>query len=197
MAPDSRRRLPKTARPEALIAVVAARHEGQEAAAFRGTWQQAVPGAEFTGIAFDAANSSDFADRLAEAARQRTLSPRRTILLGRGSAGRAALDLLLTGRIRAAGMLTIDIDVRPPLGPYPPSDAIVRMVQHQRSDDPGCALYFALVEEVRRTTSDVRYILLQHASATTAEATFRAGAGYLVELVAHASRLPQNPETSP
>lgn len=186
------------ARPEALIVVAAARHERKEAETFRRLWQAAVPRAEFAGLSVDVAGrGEDFAKRLADAATRRMLPLRRTILLGRGFNGRAVLDLLLQGRLCAAGVLAIDVALWPPPHSRSQSEAIVRMVQHRRPDDPHSALYFALLDEIRRAAPDLRYALLEAPRATTAAATLRAGAGYLVELVAHASRLPSKLETSP
>ncbi|MEI9986327.1 MAG: hypothetical protein WDN69_26050 [Aliidongia sp.] len=67
---------------------------------------------------------------------------------------------------------------------------MIRLVQHENSEDPGSACYHALVEAMQLEGIDIRSMILPERSMIAPEATLRAGAAFLMELVASASRLP-------
>lgn len=186
--------------PEALIAVVAEGDPEAEVALFRQHWQSAVPNAEFVGLAIGAPGTGapdDLVTRLAAFAAARSLSPSRAILLGRGNAVRAALDLLLSGHVRAGGLLAVDIPLweLPASGPH--CRTIIRLLQHRSAADPHYQLFFDLLDEIRRRTLDLRYLLLADPDERTNGAMLRAAGSYLVELVASVSHPPQIPEQAP
>jgi hypothetical protein len=195
-------RQPRGKTPEALVVVVAADDVEAEAALFREKWQSAVPKAEFFGLRIAESDSGlpkkrNLASRLAEVVAARSLSQSRTILLGQGNAVRTALDLELSGHARTGGVLAFDIALweLPSAGPH--CRTIVRLLQHRSATDPSYRRFVDLLDEIRRRTLDLRYLLLTAPDERTKGAAFRAGVNYLAELVANVSNPQETREQAP
>ena len=178
--------------PEAVVIVVAEGDAAEKAREFSRRWQSAVPRAVFLGLEIQGelarSNGGRFARRFARIAKHLSLSPSHTIVLGEGAAGRVALDLVLQRRIVAAGVLAIDIPVRPLPTRRRQIRPVVRLIQCRSADDPESEGLIAFLKELRFAAFDLRYALLPSAAALTPDVMVRAGASYLVELVAIASR---------
>jgi predicted esterase len=123
----------------------------------------------------------------ADAAAARSIGPAQIILFGTGEAGRLAVDLVLRGAMAATGVIGLDISLAEPPSAVLPTAAMVRLVQHGADDPARAARFRGLVEALRRQHLDVRSMLLPDAA--TPSMTMRAGAVFLVELVAKASRV--------
>jgi hypothetical protein len=176
---------------DALIVTIFAAGDGEQALACARAWQPAVPQAAFVGIELDTpVRNADIAalrQAAADAAAARSIGPSQIILFGTGEAGRLAVDLVLRGAMTATGVIGLDISLADAPSPVLPTAAMVRLVQ-QGADDPARAARFrGLVEAMRRQHLDVRSMLLPDAA--TLSVTMRAGAVFLVELVAKASRV--------
>jgi hypothetical protein len=181
--------------PEALIIVVAARGAASgQVHELAVRWQAVVPRAEFVAIDVDVVQGATdpvILRRLAAAAAaSRSLRLSQIVAFGMGDAGRIVLDLVIRGRFPGAGMLGIDMALWPPLTSIPPTAAMIRLVQHESPEDPGSMRYHALVEAIELEGVDIRSMILPEPSTIAREATLRAGAAFLMELVASASRLP-------
>jgi hypothetical protein len=189
------------AHPEALILVIAANGTaGDQAEEFARRWQASVPGAAFVPIEVELTGTRADAARLArlasDAASSRSLRPSQAVLLGTGGGARLAMDLLIQNLVAGVGVLGFDIPLWPLPSPLPPTAAMVRLIQHKNRPDGESSQYLAFAEALQREGVDVRSMILPPRGEISREATFRAGAAYLAELVAAASRLPPTPRSA-
>jgi hypothetical protein len=181
--------------PHALIVTLfAAGESGEQALLFARQWQPAVPRAAFVGIELDTmvrrTEIAALRRAAAETAAGRSIQPSQIILLGSGEAGRLAVDLVLRAAILCAGVLGLDISLEEALPRVLPSATMVRLVQHSMDDHPQAARFRVLIEAMQRRHLNVRSMILPHVAQATPAVTRRAGATFLVELVANASRIP-------
>jgi predicted esterase len=181
--------------PDVLIVLLFAAGDGREQArAFAREWQPAVPHAAFVGIDVGAeARQTDLAalrQTVAEAAAARSIEPAQIILFGSGEAGRLALDLVLRGALLGAGVIGLDVALEEAPPRIRTIAAMVRLVQHSTADAAQATRFRALIEAMQRRHVDVRGMMLPQAAETAPAVTMRAGATFLVELVAKASRIP-------
>jgi hypothetical protein len=180
-----------SALPHALIVTLfAAGESGEQALLFARQWQPAVPRAAFVGIELDTMVRRTEIAALRRTAAGRSIQPSQIILLGGGEAGRLAVDLALRAAILCAGVLGVDISLEEALPRVLPSATPVRLVQHSMDDHPQTARFRALIEAMQRRHLNVRSMILPHVAQATPAVTRRAGATFLVELVANASRIP-------
>jgi hypothetical protein len=107
------------------------------------------------------------------------------VLLGRGDAGRLALDLVLNGALSCAGIVGIDIPCAPLRTTIAHTSASVRLVLHKGSVNRPDGL--RLINGLRRQDVDTRVMMLPSVVGPGgAEATARAAGTFLFELVANA-----------
>jgi hypothetical protein len=185
------------AQPHALIVIlVTFGTAAEQALILARQWQPSVPQAAFVGIALAyAARQPDIAALrrdIATAASSRSLHMSQTILLGADEAGRLALDIVLQGVVPAMGVIGLDIAPGPVPSRIAHTAAMVRLIHH-RAGERTPAGFRAVVEAMRRSDVDVRTMMLPDAAqpdhAQTASGIMqRAGATFLAELVANASR---------
>ncbi len=182
------------ARPHALVVFLFSVATGlDQVLTFARQWQPTVPQAALIGIELNhVTRQPDIAAlrrAIATAAALRSVQLSQTILLGAGTAGRLALDMVLEGVVPAMGMIGLDIS----LGAIPShierTAAMVRLIQH-RAGEYAPADFRALVEAMQRQDIDVRTMVLPEIAEAASAMTQRAGATFLVELVASASRFP-------
>jgi hypothetical protein len=160
---------------------------------FARRWKPTVPQAALIGIELNhVTRQPDIAGlgrAIATAASLRSVQLSQTILLGAGAAGRLALDMVLEGVVPAMGVIGLDIS----LGVIPSrierTAAMVRLIQH-RAGEYAPAGFRALVEAMQQQDIDVRTTVLPEIAEAASAMTQRAGATFLVELVASASRFP-------
>lgn len=122
--------------------------------------------------------------KLSEPLDRRHMQFGQLILLGRGGAGRLALDLVLEGALSCAGVVGIDIPCPPLRTTIAQTTASVRLVLHKgeviRPDG------LRLINGLHQQDVDTRVMMLPSVGAGGAEATARAAGAFLFELVAKA-----------
>jgi hypothetical protein len=180
--------------PDALVVALFAAGDGREQAlGFAREWQPAVPRAAFVGIELGPVlRLTDLAAlrrTAADAATARSIEPWQIILFGSGEAGRLAVDLVLRGAILGAGVIGLDISLDEAPPQVLPTPAMVRLVQHATDDGAQAARFRALIEAMRRQHLNVRCMMLPPVAQAAPAVTVRAGATFLVELVANATRI--------
>jgi hypothetical protein len=180
--------------PDALVvALFLAGDSREQALVFAREWQPAVPRAAFVGIELGpVVRQTDLAAlrrTAAEAATTRSIEPSQIILFGSGEAGRLAVDLVLRGAILGAGVIGLDISLEEAPPNVLPTAAMVRLVQHGTDDVARTSRFRALIEAMQRRDLNVRCMMLPHAAQAAPAVTMRAGAIFLVELVANVTRI--------
>jgi hypothetical protein len=122
--------------------------------------------------------------KLSEPLDRRHMQFGQLVLLGRGDAGRLALDLVLEGALSCAGVVGIDIPCAPLRTTIAHTTASVRLVLHKgevsRTDS------IRLINSLRREDVDTRVMMLPSVGTGGAESTARAAGTFLFELVAKA-----------
>jgi hypothetical protein len=152
-------------------------------------WRMAVPRADWIGIKLPPASLQRGPHWLArilssELARRR-MRPAHLVILGRGRLGRLALDRVLDGKLRCAGVVVLDIPLAPPHSEIGVTPAAIRLVLHARDRSPAGA---ALIETIHSKGIDLRSIMLPALANDREQTLTRAARTFLVELVARASR---------
>lgn len=173
--------------PEALVVVLQGT-DRSDMTAFVPGWHEAVPRAAFAAILTERKSTADAA--LISLIRARIdemgLTFGQVVLVGAGSAGHVALDLVLQGRAPGAGAIVVDLP-RPALPRVMrAAPASLRFVQHRDEDDPEGRAFHEMIRVLRDLSFDIRTFALWDGPDPTNGALNT----FLVELVAHASRYP-------
>jgi len=177
------------ATPEALVVVLFLAGSAYESAQVARQWLPMVPRVCFTSVEiFGSAwhiGRPSLKDKIAGTAGSLGIDPGKVILVGIGEAGRLAIDLALGDSLPTFGVIAFDIAAPSELPHSTRSNARIRLVQHASDEDPEGVRFGELVAAMRRRDIDYRATLLPPNQGH--ERMMRAGAAYLVELVAMAS----------
>lgn len=177
--------------PEVLIIALFSASDGPgRAERLARQWQPMVPGGEFLGIECEDLlrniNVATLQRIVAEGARARDLTPDQVLLLGLRKAGRSAVELVLHGVLKVAGVIAYDIPLPVASEPFQQSAAAFRLVQQPSSADPINIQFHALVRRLQRQDIDVRAVILPDDASYAGDMPMRAGSSFLIELVAKA-----------
>jgi hypothetical protein len=151
-------------------------------------WQLTNPLADWVSI--DVRETPKLSDafwlqrKLSEPLDRRHMQFGQLVLLGRGDAGRLALDLVLEGALSCAGVVGIDIPCAPLRTTIAHTTASVRLVLHNGEVSRPDSI--RLINSLRREDVDTRVMVLPSVGTGGAEATARAAGTFLFELVAKA-----------
>jgi hypothetical protein len=144
-------------------------------------WRQLTPAAIWTQINVRDHGQSGILNGVAAALKRHGMPPRRLILLGEGTLGRTALELVLQGALACGGLIAIG-----QLGHALPfrtvsTSAAIRLVVH----DDGCtAAPDDLIHALRASDIDERIIRLNAAAANERRVVASAAETFILELVA-------------
>jgi hypothetical protein len=148
-------------------------------------WRRLTPLARWVPIEVGELKHASTLHGVAAALDRVGMAPRQLILLGEGSAGRHALELVLQGALRCGGIVAIDISYSAqPFRVMPTGTAIRLVVHHDGSQRPTDSLIGAL----RAADLDARIINLNTAAGCTAGAAASAAETFVLELVATIGR---------
>lgn len=174
-------------RIDALIVVLARRHDLAFARALAQRWGEAVPHGHFVAARADfQAGNMPLDTMLWGKARTSGLQPSQIILVGVEEAARCAFDLVVNGSL--AGLSAILVDMAPALAApvLPAMGAALRFVRHARADEadsPDLPAFEAMIHGLRQASFDLRTITLPEGP----DPASRAIGTFLIELVARVS----------
>ncbi|SPP93064.1 hypothetical protein [Bradyrhizobium vignae] len=149
-------------------------------------WRRLTPSASWVHIGVRRADLGRVGGLVEEMSEERGVRPGQLVLFGAGEIGRAALELVAQGSLECAGILAIDVPCTPLPFHHLETEAVIRLVVHQESEEePG------LIVQLKHADVDERIIRLNQAGSTTPQATGSAAEAFLLELVATVGHRPR------
>jgi FlaA1/EpsC-like NDP-sugar epimerase len=153
-------------------------------------WKRLNPSAAWTSVnlASPRLTSESVGRMLVLALRRQDMKADQLIIIGAGSVGRLALELVLQGDLACAGILAIDVDCSPLRKDIAATTSAIRLVVHEAECETSAG---DLLVNLRAADVDERIMMLRSVDEDPA-ATARAAETFLLELVAIGSRQRSN-----